>query len=371
MIDLRANEREADHVRTDFRNTLALIPHMTLCTEPEPPPVKVKPHVAGSNTHPSPRRPPMLLILAAFAAIYFIWGSTYLGIRWAIDAIPPFFMAGTRFVIAGLLLGGFLVLRGERLPTTRQWRNTLILGILLLACGNGTVTWAEQYVTSGVAALFVAIVPVWMVLLNMVIAGPNGLRSGPPRIGVIIGLILGVAGMVLLVRGQNGDFAGLGAGTMPKLAALALLGSTLGWSLGSVLSRRIDLPASALMSTAAQMLTGGIVMVAISAGRGEFAHVSLARLTWAAVLSHAYLIIFGSIIAFTAYTWLLQKVSPARVSTYAYVSPVVAVLLGWFLQNEPMNAMTGIAAAVILAGVALIVTPRRMRTVGTGSSLAR
>lgn len=302
------------------------------------------------------RPPPTWLLLAAFAAIYLIWGSTYLAIRWAIESMPPFFMAGSRFLIAGSLLTGWLLLRGVRLPTRRQWFNAFILAILMLFLGNGVVTWAEQYVASGLVALFAALVPMWMVGLNMVIPGPDGKRAGRPPTRVIAGLMVGTAGMFLLLRGQEGDFSGLGAGIMPKIAALSLCITTLAWAVGSLLSRRMDRPESTFMATAAQMLMGGASMLVAAAARGELAEVSLARMTWQAGLSYGYLIFFGSIVALTAYTWLLQVAPPARVATYGYVAPVVAVLLGWALGGEPLNTVTAIATAMIAVSVAMIIT---------------
>ncbi len=307
-----------------------------------------------SNIHN--RAAPTWLLLAAFAAIYLIWGSTYLAIRWAIESMPPFFMAGTRFLIAGTLLTGFLVLRGVRLPTKRQWFNALILGFLLLFLGNGVVTWAEQYVASGLVALFAALVPMWMVGLNMIIRGPDGTRAGRPPARVLAGLFVGTSGMLLLITGKQGDFSGLGEGIMPKIAAVSLCITTLAWAFGSLISRRMDRPESTFMSTASQMLMGGASMFVAAAMRGELAQVSLDRLTWPAMLSFFYLIFFGSIVALTAYTWLLQVAPPARVATYGYVAPVVAVFLGWALGGEPMTRVTVIATAMIAASVAMIVT---------------
>lgn len=312
-----------------------------------------------SEIHTLPRRSagaPLWMIVAAFAAIYLVWGSTYLAIRWAIVGLPPYFMAGSRFVIAGLVLGAWMVARGERLPARRQWANAFVVGTLLIACGNGTVTWAEVYVPSGLVALFCALVPMCMVGLQFLIPEPDASRARRPRAGAIVGLVVGIAGVVLLVRGQDGAFDGLGAGPMPKVAGLALAASTVLWSLGSLLTRRLDLPGSAFVSAAAQMLTGGIVLLGVSAVRGEFAEVSPSRLTGAVVLSHLYLIVFGSIVGMTAYTWLLGVVSPARVATYAYVNPILALLFGWLLGGETLGPMTGLAAAVIVAGVAMIIS---------------
>ncbi|MFL5330836.1 MAG: EamA family transporter [Gemmataceae bacterium] len=307
----------------------------------------------------SSSRSPTWLVIFAFTAIYIIWGSTYLAIRWAIEGLPPFFMAGSRFMIAGLLLGSWLVARGQRLPTPRQWRSAFCIGLLMLVIANGGVSWAEQYVPSGLVALFSALAPMWMVGFDMIIPNHDGVRGKRPSARLIAGLVLGSAGMVLLVSGQSGDFTGLGEGPMPKLAASVLLCATLAWTSGSLLTRRLDRPKSTFMATSAQMVTGGAVLLVFAALRGELGEISPAKLTWISLLSHLYLIVFGSIVALTAYTWLLENVSPSRVATYGYVNPVVAIILGWALGGETLNGSAALATILIVLSVAMIVTPAK------------
>ena len=305
--------------------------------------------------------PPVWLVVVAFAAVYIVWGSTYLAIRWALDGLPPFFLAGSRFVTAGLLVGGWLIMRGVPLPTRRQWFHALIVGTLMLGCGNGGVSWAEQYVPSGLASLFSAFSPMWIVGLEMIIPDRQGVLGKAPSRRVIAGIVIGTAGLLLLVMGKDGDFTGLGQGPMVKTAAIVLFCITFTWALGSMLMRRIDRPESTFMAVAAQMFTGGIVLLAVAAGRGEFGEVTLSRITWSSGLSIAYLIVFGSIIALTAYNWLLAHVSPSRVATYGYVNPLVAVLIGWVLGGETLTSLTIFATVLIVASVAMIVTPPRKR----------
>jgi drug/metabolite transporter (DMT)-like permease len=288
-------------------------------------------------------------IAAAFAAIYVIWGSTFLGIRYAIETMPPLLMAGTRFVIAGAILYAWAAIREGARPTRRQWLNTAIVGALLLTVGNGAVSWAEQYVPSGLAALVVAITPLWMVIFE-------SLRSGGdrPNKRILGGIALGFVGLVLLVG--PGHILG-GASVDPRSAAVLLAG-TLSWAGGSIYSRSVELPRSARLSTAMQMLAAGALLLIAGTIRGETAAVSIAAMSLTSVLAVAYLIVFGSIIGFTAYSWLLTVSSAARVSTYAYVNPVVALLLGWALADEPLGPRTIVAAGVVLAGVALITLAR-------------
>jgi drug/metabolite transporter (DMT)-like permease len=303
-----------------------------------------------THTNSAPSR---MQIIAAFAAIYIIWGSTYLGIRFAIETLPPFFMAGIRFLIAGGLMFAVLRLRGVKLPTRLQWRSGLIIGALLLLGGNGGVTWAEQYVPSGIAALVVALVPVWIVLVDWL--RPNGTR---PTGMVIVGLLLGIAGMVLLVGPTN-----LTAGSNVNLiGALALAGASLLWAIGSVYSRHAPLPDHPLMVTAIEMLCGGALLTLTSALTGEMATFDLAGVSTRSLLALLYLIVFGAIIAYSAYVWLLKVTTPALASTYAYVNPVVAVFLGWLFASEPITLQTIIAAAIIIMAVVVVITNRAKTT---------
>ena len=288
-------------------------------------------------------------VAAAFAAIYIIWGSTFLGIRYAIETMPPFLMAGTRFVIAGAMLYAWAAIREGARPTLRHWINTAIVGALLLTIGNGAVSWAEQFIPSGLAALVVAITPLWMVIFEWM--RPGGDR---PNAAIGAGLALGFIGLVLLI----GPGEILGAGSVDPRSAAVLLMGTLAWAGGSIYSRSVALPSSARLSTAMQMLAAGALLLLVGAIAGEPSRVSFSAMSTRSILAVAYLVIFGSIIGFTAYSWLLTVSSAAKVSTYAYVNPVVALILGWSLADEPLNARTIVAACIVLAGVALITLAR-------------
>jgi drug/metabolite transporter (DMT)-like permease len=295
-------------------------------------------------------RPSAARILAAFAAVYVVWGSTYLAIRIAIETLPPLLMAGARFLLAGTLLYAFMRLRGEPAPERRHWKSTALIGLLLLLFGNGAVVMAERTVPSGVAALLVAMVPMWMVLLEWLRRG--GTR---PTGRTIIGLVIGFAGMVLLVG--PGGFVG-GDRVDPFGAGLVLMGS-LAWAAGSIYSRGAALPKSAFLATGMEMMWGGVWLVLAATVLGEWGSVDPAVFTTRSVLAFLYLVVFGSLIGFTAYIWLLGVTTPARVSTYAYVNPVVAVLLGWALLDEPLGARVLGAAAIIVAAVAVITMGKR------------
>ena len=288
-----------------------------------------------------------LKVALALGAVYLIWGSTYLAIRFAIETIPPFLMAGCRYLTAGALLYGWARWRGAPQPSLLHWRSAVVVGAFLLLGGNGGVVWAEQRVGSGLAALLISTEPLWIVLLFWLASGRKRLH---PR--VIAGLLLGFAGVALLVRPG-------GSGSVDTLGAVALVLASLSWAWGSLQGQRAALPASPLVSTGMQMLGGGALLLAVSVLAGEPERFALAAVSARSLLSLAYLIVFGAIVAFTAYVWLLRVAPPVLVSTYAYVNPVVAVFLGWALAGEPLRAGTLGAAAVILAGVALISTGQR------------
>ncbi|MBC7834971.1 MAG: EamA family transporter [Phycisphaerales bacterium] len=316
--------------------------------------------------------PSRLKLVVAYGCIYIIWGSTYLAIRWGIESIPPLLMAGSRFVLAAILLTAITLpgryraaraaMRLPRLPSGRMWGAALLLGTLMLAFGNGTVTWAEQYVPSAIIALLVGMVPMWMAVLGAI--GPRGVR---PTLKTLAGLLIGIAGVVILIGpsriteaiGSFGDSGEAANGSRMLLwATVAMFFSTLAWSIGSLLSLRLVRPADKNTGTSMQMLLGGLVLLAAAAVRGEFVAFDPGAVTLRSALSFGYLVVFGSIIAFTAYTWLLTVSTPARVATYAYVNPVVAVALGAWLADEPLTRQTGLASAVIVAGVALVVSPK-------------
>lgn len=301
-------------------------------------------------------KPTTARLVLAFGAVYLIWGSTYLAIRFAIEGIPPFLMAGVRFLVAGAILYGWFRGRGEAAPGPRQWRAAAIAGGLLLLGGNGLLSWAEQHVPSGIAALLVATVPLWMVWLAG--RGVHGVRTGARELG---GLVSGLLGVGLLLVPSPEALANVG--TDPRgflLGASAVLVGSFLWAAGSVYSRRAPLPPRPLYATGVTMLAGGALLLAVGVARGELGALDPAAVTPRSVLALLYLVVLGSLVAFSAYTWLLRVAAPALVGTYAYVNPVVAVLLGWALAGEPLDARTAIGASIVLASVAVVRgAPRR------------
>jgi len=289
-------------------------------------------------------------LIAAFAAVYVIWGSTYLAIRLAVETLPPLLMASARFVIAGVLVLLWARLRdGAAWPTRVEWRVGLISGALLLLGGNGGVSWAEQHVPSGIAALLVAVVPLWMVLLDWL--RPGGTRPGA---AVFAGIGLGLVGLVLLV-GPDSIRSGSG---MDAVGAIVLILASLAWAAGSLYQKLAPRASSTMVGTGTQMLAGGLALLAAAVVAGEPARLDLARASTTSLVAFLYLLTFGSLIGFTAYVYLLAHTTAAKASTYAYVNPVVAVLLGWAVGHEPVTSRTVLAAAVILGGVATITITR-------------
>lgn len=283
-------------------------------------------------------------VIAAFIAVYLIWGSTYLGIRFAIETIPPFLLSAVRFSVAGLILLTVAKVRGAPNATPPQFRTAAIVGSLLML-GNALVGVAEERIPSGVAALLVAMSPLFMVLLEWL--RPGGRK---PTLLVVIGLLVGLGGVGALVG--PGSFGG--GGRIDLLGAGTILFGCLAWSSGSIYSRHAPRPSSALMMTALQMLVGGVFVGLIGVVRGELATFHPAAVSMRSILAWAYLLIFGSLIAFTAYVYILRVSTPARVATYAYVNPVVAVILGWLIADEGISARMVVSAAIIITGVALI-----------------
>lgn len=288
---------------------------------------------------------PRTTVIAAFAAVYVIWGSTYLAIRFAVETIPPFLMAGARFLAAGAVLYAYAWMRGLTRASRAELRGAAVVGLFLLLLGNGAVVWAEQSVPSGITALLVATVPVWMVVVDWL--RPGGTR---PRMGVFAGLALGLAGIALLVG--PGAFTGHAEFSLGATGVLVL--GSVSWAVGSIYARHAPRPASAITSNAVQMLAGGAALMIVAVIAREPARLAASHVTARSLWSLAYLATFGSLIGFTAYTYLLEVSTPARVATYAYVNPIVAVFLGWALASEPVELRTIAAAAVILAGVAII-----------------
>jgi drug/metabolite transporter (DMT)-like permease len=294
--------------------------------------------------------------MAAFAAIYVIWGSTYLAIRYGVETIPPFLMAGTRFVAAGSLLYAFARLRGAASPTRGEWRDAAIAGGLMLMIGNGGVTWAEQVIPSGVTALLVALVPLWMVLLDWL--RPKGVR---PRPLVLAGVALGFVGVALLARNNTH-----GAGSVYGWGVAALMASSIGWAIGSIFNRHARKPASPWLAIGMQMIAGGILLLVLAVLHGESAKFSFSRITAASAGAWLYLTALGSLIGFTAYVWLLHVSTPARVSTYAYVNPFIAVLLGCTIGREAISHDLFMAGGLIVLAVALIVRSSRSAPLPNG-----
>ena len=305
----------------------------------------------------SPKNASRAQIAAAFASIYIIWGSTYLAIRYAVETIPPFLMGGTRFLVSGALLYALARRRDAERPTKPHWRNAIIAGGFLLLGGNGAVIWAEQFVPSGLTALLVSILPFWLVIIEWL--RPPRKRPGP---AILAGLALGFVGIIVLVG--PGNVAG--QGSVRPIGALVLILGSLSWAIGSFWSRDAELPESGLLTTGMEMLGGGILLMIVAALAGEFSHFDVHGISRASAVGLIYLIIFGSLLGFTSYIWLLDKVSPARLGTYAYVNPIVAVLLGWAIAGETLSARTAVAAAIVICAVALITTARTSTTGQSG-----
>jgi len=320
-----------------------------------PEPVTAKP--AGSEPafpHGGPRPAPSTAkVIAAFAAVYILWGSTYLAIRFAVATLPPFLMAGTRHLIAGAVLYPLARLRSREQPSRANWSAAALMGALLLFGGNGSVSWAEQHVPSGVTALLVASVSLWMVLIDWL--RPGGVR---PTGRVVAGLVLGFSGVAFLV----GPSKLAGSGRVDVAGAAVLLLAALSWATGSVFSRRLPLPRAPLLGTAMECLAGGSLLIVVGLLTGQGAQLNWNAVSLRSVLALGYLVVFGSLLGFSAYTWLLAHASPARVGTYAYINPVVAVILGWALAGEQITLRMLAATAVIIAGVVLVITARQRAT---------
>ena len=288
-------------------------------------------------------------IILAFAAVYIIWGSTYLGIRYAIETLPGFLMAGTRFFIAGAILFTWAKLHGDRVGSLAQWRRAFVIGALLLLCGNGGVTWAEKYIASGLAALLVATEPLWVVVLNWTATHKR------PNWKVSLGILIGLVGVALLVGG-GGLSNGQQISRLSLAGAVVVLFAGMAWAGGSVYAARRPIKASTSMTAGMQMMAGGSLLLLLALVTGDFKRLNLAAASWVSLGAFGYLLVFGSLVGFTAYSWLLRHVTTARAATYAYVNPVVAVLLGWLFAHEPLTLRMLVAAAVIVGSVALITT---------------
>ena len=285
--------------------------------------------------------------LLAFAIIYFVWGSTFLAIRVGVREVPPFLLAAMRFLAAGMILCAWTLARGDRFPTARQWGSALILAVLIFVIDYGLLFWAEQRVPSGIAAVMMATIPVFMSLSEIAI-----LRTQRLTLRLAAALVTGIAGVAVLVSNSPG----LGGAPIDRAGAIALLVSAVSWSISSALTRKLTLPASKAMSSGAQMLAGGVLLSVTAAALGEWHGFQPATVSRPAWLALAYLIIAGSVVGFTAYVWLIHHESPTKVGTYAYVNPVVAVVLGYFMGGEPLGLRTILGTAFVLTAVVVITT---------------
>jgi len=287
---------------------------------------------------------------AALIAVYIVWGSTYLAIRFTIETIPPFLSAGMRFLISGAILYFWRRLSGDHAPTRIEWRSATIIGLLLLLGGNGALVWAEQRIPSGIASLFIATTPLWMVLIDSV--RPGGVRtSWITWLGVLVGFI----GIALLVNPWQVHTT---SPALDLIGMVVLIFAALSWSIGSLYSRKAPLPSSPLLGTGMEMLVGSLGLFAFGSIIGEWGQFHPASISLRSLGGLAYLIVFGSGIGFVAYTWLLRNAPTPLVSTYAYVNPVVALLLGSLVANENLEALEIISALIIISGVVLITTAK-------------
>jgi len=287
-------------------------------------------------------------VILAFAAVYIIWGSTYLGIRYAIETLPPFLMAGSRFLTAGAIIFVWARLKGDTVGSFAHWRRAFVIGALLLLCGNGGVTWAEKYIPSSLAALLVATEPLWVVALNWAITRTR------PNAKVLFGVLIGLTGVAFLVGG--GLNKGPHASAMTLAAAVVVLLAGFAWAGGSVYASRRPIKVSTSLASGMQMMAGGSLLLLVALVTGDFKRLNLAQASWVSLSAYAYLLFFGSLVGFTAYSFLLRHVTTSSAATYAYVNPVVAVLLGWLFAHEPLTPRTLLAAAVIVGSVVLITT---------------
>lgn len=291
----------------------------------------------------------LILMVAAFAAVYLVWGSTYLAIKYAIETFPPFLMAGGRFVVAGAILYTWARFSSDyEKPKREHWRTSLVVGTFLLLGGNGAVVFAQHYISSSLAALLVATEPFFIVLLTWL-----WLKGGRPTPRVIIGLAVGFVGVWLLIAGQKSTGSST-SGSEQLLGTFAIIGGALAWAIGSIYGLRAPVPKSSILTAGMQMLAGGFVLLLVSLITGEWRSFEIAQVSANSWLAVVYLIIFGSLIGFTAYSWLLKNAQPAMVSTYAYVNPMVAVLLGWLVAGETMTGQMLVGAGVVVGSVVLI-----------------
>ena len=286
-------------------------------------------------------------VLLAFSIIYFVWGSTFLAIRVGVHEVPPFLLAGMRFLVAGLVLFGWMRARGTPSPTRREWGGATLLALLIFVCDYGLLFWAERRVPSGVAAVMLATIPVFMSLSEIII-----LKTQRLTIRLAAALVVGIGGVAVLVSHS----VSFGDAPIDPVGACALIAAAISWSAASALTRKVPLPAEKAMSSGVQMLAGGVLLVLAAGLLGEFRGFQMQAVSAKAWLALAYLIVAGSIVGFTAYVWLIHHESPTKVGTYAYVNPVVAVLVGYFFGGEALGPRTIAGAALVLVSVVVITT---------------
>jgi drug/metabolite transporter (DMT)-like permease len=287
--------------------------------------------------------------LLAFAIIYFLWGSTFFAIRIGVHEVPPLLLASMRFTAAGSVLYGWMLAKGEPSPTLRQWLSASLLALLIFVFDYGLLFWAEQRVPSGIAAVMMATIPVFIALAEIVF-----LRTQRLTVRLALALLIGIGGVaVLMSRSFN-----LGSAAIDTVGAIALIFASISWSVAAILPGKLQLPPSKVMSSGVQMLSGGVMLAVAAAAFGEFRGFHPAAVSRAAWFSLLYLIVAGSIIGFTAYVWLLHHQSPTKVGTYAYVNPVVAVLVGYFLGGESLGPRTILGTLLVLVSVVIITTTR-------------
>jgi drug/metabolite transporter (DMT)-like permease len=308
--------------------------------------------------------PSRTALILGFATIYLVWGSTYLGIRIVVETLPPFLMAGTRFLVAGALIAGFIAFTRGFKAKPHQWRDNILIGAFLLLGGNGLVSWSEQKIPSGTAVLIVSIGPLFIVLLDWLVHAvtKDGRRGTRPNLLTFVGLALGFFGLALLLAP---DLIKAGVGHLDGRRVLALIAASLFWGIGSLYTRYARDPAEPFTGAAIQMLGGGGWLLLVSLLAGEPAHFDVTTVGARALGAWAYLVVFGSLIGFTTFVWLMKHSTPSKVSTFAYVNPVVAVFLGWQVLHEPINPRIFVAAAIIITGVAIITMAKNKKPAAT------
>lgn len=298
---------------------------------------------------PTPQaHPAKTIVLLAFAVIYVVWGSTYLAIRVVVETMPPFLSAAARFLVAGVALLAFLLCRGMRLPTPVEWKSAAVTGLLLLAGGNGGVVWAEKSISSGLAALLVALAPIWFALLEWM--RPGGKR---PEFKTVVGIAIGFLGVILLVKGRSAADSNGGS----LMASLAVVVAGISWAAGSLYSKHVGKVGSPWTNAAAQMICGGAGLLLLSILVGEPQRFAWSAVSGRSLIALVYLVVFGSWLGFSTYIWLLRVSTPSKVSTYAYVNPVIAVFLGWLVLGETVSGHMLVGALVVVAGVVAITIP--------------